>query len=144
MKEVNLHFASILTKVERCIAAAAFVGLTEKTTILSSHPWLPNKTLFTNKVGNSRTSIPMLVTAWWKMGVKSKITPLTALVIIVVGIGSSLATFVTFTTAVNAAPDKTGEYEGRHLPPSLTCLIISPHPDTGMRLGLGMGPSLLK
>jgi len=49
------------------------------------------------------------------MSVKSKIAPLTAAVIIVLVIGSTLAMSVTLTTAANAAPDKTSTYNGGYL-----------------------------
>lgn len=49
------------------------------------------------------------------MSVKSKITPITVAVIIVVVIGSALAMSVTFTTATNAALDKTSTLGSRYL-----------------------------
>ncbi len=49
------------------------------------------------------------------MRAKSKIDPLTVAVMIVVVIGSALATSVTLTATANAAPDKTSTNEGRIL-----------------------------
>jgi len=49
------------------------------------------------------------------MGAKSEVPQLTAPVIILVVMGSSLAVSVSFTAVANAVPDKTSVCEGRHL-----------------------------